>query len=77
MYSKALNGYEKAVRPDYPKLQDLQDTLYALDTVTEDNTLVEVREPVNIIQEEASGLGARERPSKSKRHRLLCKIGLR
>jgi len=55
MYLKALNGYEKAVGPDHSRSQDLRDTLYALDAVIENNALVEVRKPVNIIQEEASG----------------------
>ena len=70
MYSKALDGYEKVVGPDHPKSQQLRDALHALDTVTQNSTLMEVREPVNRIQGETSGLGARERPSKSKRHRL-------
>jgi len=77
MYSKALNGYEKAVGPDHPRSRDLRDKLHALDTVTDNNALVEVRTLVNVIQEEASGSSARERPSKSKRHRLLNKLGLR
>ena len=77
MYSKALNGYENAVGPDHPRSRDLRDKLHALDTVTDNNALVEVRTLVNVIQEEASGSSTRERPSKSKRHRLLNKLGLR
>jgi tetratricopeptide (TPR) repeat protein len=77
MYSKVLNGYAKAVGPDHPRSRDLRDKLHALDAVTDNNASVEVRIPVNIIQEEASGSSVRGRPSRSKRHRLLDKLGLR
>jgi tetratricopeptide (TPR) repeat protein len=77
MYSKALNGYEKAVGPDHPRLRELRDKLQALDAVTDNNASVEMRNLGNEIQEDASGSSARERPSESKRHRLLHKLGLR
>ncbi|PQE09025.1 Kinesin light chain protein [Rutstroemia sp. NJR-2017a BBW] len=76
-YSKALNGYEKAVGPDHLRSQELQDKLRALDTAMENDDLIEVRELVNVVEEEVSDLSARGRPSKSKRHRLLNKLGLR
>ena len=77
LYSKALNGYEKAVGPDYPRSRELRDKLRALDNVIENDDLVEVREPVNVVDEEALDLSARGRPSISKRYRLLNKLGLR
>jgi tetratricopeptide (TPR) repeat protein len=66
LYSKALNGYEKAVGPDHPRSRELRDKLRALDTVMENDDLVEVREPVNVVEEEVLDLSARGRPSKSK-----------
>jgi tetratricopeptide (TPR) repeat protein len=77
LYSKALNGYEKAVGPDHPRSRELRDKLRALDNVIENDDLVKVREPVNVVDEEALDLSARGRPSISKRHRLLNKLGLR
>lgn len=43
MYSKALVGYDKVVRPDHPRSRNLQDNLRALDTVTENKALIVVR----------------------------------
>jgi tetratricopeptide (TPR) repeat protein len=77
LYSKALNGYEKAVGPDHLRSREIRDKLRALDNVIENDDLVEVREPVNVVDEEASDLSARGRPSILKRHRLLNKLSLR
>jgi hypothetical protein len=75
--SKALVGYDKVVGPDHPRSRSLQDNLRALDTVTENKALIDVREPVNKFQREASHLGAKGTLSESKRHKLLKKLGLR
>lgn len=77
LYSKALNGYEKAVGPDHPRSRELQGISRALDTIMENDNFVEVSIPVSVVEEEVSDLSAKERPSKSKRHRLLNKLGLR
>ena len=77
MYSKALVGYEKIGGPDNLKSQSLRDDLCALDTVIENNALIDVRVPVNKCQGETSYLGAKGTLSKSKRHKLLKKLCLR
>jgi hypothetical protein len=77
MYSKALVGYDKVVGPDHPSSQSLQDNLQALDTATENETLKDVEEPVNNSRGETSRLGAERALSKTKRHKLLKKLGLR
>ena len=77
MYSKALLGYEKVVGPDHLRSRSLRDNLQALDTVTENETLKDVEEPVNNYQGETSRLGAERAPLKTKRHKLLKKLGLR
>jgi hypothetical protein len=77
MYSKALVGYEKVVGPDHPRSQSLRDNLQALDTVTENGALKDVEERVNNSRGETSRLGVERAPSKSKRHKLLKKLGLR
>jgi tetratricopeptide (TPR) repeat protein len=77
MYSKALVGYNKVVGPDHPGSRSLQDNLRALDTVTENKALINVREPVNKFRGETSHLGAKGTLLESKRHKLLKKLGLR
>jgi hypothetical protein len=77
MYSKALVGYEKVVGPNHPKSRSLRDNLQALDTVTENKALKDVEELVNNSRGETSRLGAERATSKSKRHKLLKKLGLR
>jgi hypothetical protein len=52
MYSKALVGYDKVVGPNHPSSWSLQDNFRALDTVTENKALIDVREPVNKFQGE-------------------------
>jgi hypothetical protein len=64
MYSKALVGYEKVVGPDHPGSRSLQDNLRALDTVTENKALIDVRELANNFQGESSHLDARGTLSK-------------
>ena len=77
MYSKALVGYEKVCGPDHLSSRSLRDNLRALDTVTENKALIDVRELVNKFQGETSHLGAKGIPSESKRHKLLKKLCLR
>ena len=77
MYSKALSGYEKVVGPNHLRSRSLRDNLQALDTVTENETLKDVEEPVNNSRGETSRLGAERALSKTKRHKLLKKLGLR
>jgi len=77
MYSKALVGYEKVVGPDHPRSRSLQDNLRALDIVIENKALMDVREPGEQFQGEKSHLGTKGTLSKSKRHKLLKKFGLR
>jgi hypothetical protein len=77
MYSKALVGYNKVVRPDHPRSWSLQDNLLALDTMIVNKALIDVRKLVNKFQGETSHLGAKGTPSESKRHKLLKKLGLR
>jgi hypothetical protein len=77
MYSRALVGYDKVIGPDHPRSRSLQDNLCALNTVTENKALIDVREPVNKFQRETSLLGAKGTLSESKRYKLLKKLGLR
>jgi hypothetical protein len=77
MYSKALVGYDKVVRPNHPRSWSLQDNLYALDTMIENKALIDVRELVNKFQGETSHLGTKGTPLESKRHKLLKKLSLR
>jgi tetratricopeptide (TPR) repeat protein len=77
MYSKALLGYEKVVGPNHPRSRSLRDNLQALDTATENETLKDVEESVNNSRGETSRLGPERAPSKTKRHKLLKKLGLR
>ena len=71
MYSRALVGYEKVVGPDHPSSRRLRGLLQALDTKWK------VEEPVNNSLGETSRLGAKRVPLRSKRHKLLKKLGLR
>jgi len=77
MYLKALVGYKKVGGPNYLRSRSLWDSLYALDTVTENKALIDTREPVNKFQGETSHLGAKGTLLKSKRHKLLKKLYLR
>ena len=77
MYSKALVGYEKVGGPDHPRSRSLRDNLRALDTVTENKALIDVREPMDKFQGETSHPGAKGTLSKSKRHKLLKKLCLK
>ena len=77
MYSKALVGYNKVVRPDHLRSWSLQDNLRALDTMTENKALIDVREPVNKFQGETLHLGAKGTLLESKCYKLLKKLGLR
>ena len=77
MYSKALVGYEKAVGPDHPRSHSLRENLRALNTMTENEALQDVEESVNTSREETSRLGAERALSKSKRYKLLKRLGLR
>lgn len=76
MYSKALNGYTKAVGPGDSRSKHLQERLQAIDAAMESNALVREQEPP-IILLEGSRSGERGRPAKPKRHKLLQKLGLR
>src|SRR4051794_20628481 len=73
MYSKALKGYEKAVGPDHPESKRLREIIRALDARRDNNVSEEAEGSPNIFQEEGSHLGARERPPKSRRQKLLNK----
>jgi tetratricopeptide (TPR) repeat protein len=66
MYTKALIGNEKVFVPDHPRSQDLRAYIDNLDTVVKSQALVGGEEPVS-----------KKPPSKSKRHRLFSKLGLR
>jgi tetratricopeptide (TPR) repeat protein len=72
MYSKALIGYEKVGGPNHPMSQRTQSKLQALDTTTR-----EADEGVDNSQGESSRRGAEKTPSKSRRPRLLKKLGFR
>jgi tetratricopeptide (TPR) repeat protein len=76
MYSRALVGFERVFGPDHPKSQKLRDILQTLDTRAENGAFNDVYKPVNNSQREISGLGDKETP-KTKRHKLLKKLGLR
>jgi tetratricopeptide (TPR) repeat protein len=54
IYSKALVGYEKVDGPNYPRSRSLRGNLQALDTVTENEILKDVEEPVNKSRGETS-----------------------
>ena len=75
MFSKALVGYEKVMGSDHPRSRIYRDNLQALDTVADNEATEHEEEPVNNSQGETSYLGAT--PSKSKRYKLLKKLGLR
>jgi hypothetical protein len=62
MYSKALIGYEKVVRPNHPSSRSLQDTIRAfkLDRATEKQASVDVEQPMNNGQGGPSHLGTKE-----------------
>ncbi|CAM6003523.1 unnamed protein product [Sphagnum balticum] len=77
MYSKALIGYEQVVGLHHPSSRSLRDKLQTLDTVTKDEALKGVEEPVHDSPGETSRLGPGGAPSTSKRNRLLKKLGLR
>jgi tetratricopeptide (TPR) repeat protein len=77
MYSKALGGYEKAVGPDDSRSRRLRDKIHALDAVTEDESSIDVGESGTEFREETSDQGVAETPPKSKRHKLLTKLGFR
>ena len=77
MYSKALVGYERAVGPDHPESQQLRDILETLDTITENGALKDVDGPANNIREDTLRLGTEGDPSKTKRHKLLKRLGFR
>jgi tetratricopeptide (TPR) repeat protein len=66
MYSKALIGYEKVFGPDHSESRNLRAHIDDLDTVIKNQALVGEEEPV-----------IKKPPSKSKRHRLFSKLGLR
>ncbi|TVY51657.1 hypothetical protein LSUE1_G010354, partial [Lachnellula suecica] len=76
MYTKALNGYTKAVGPDDSRSKRLRERLLALDSAIENNTLGGEQEPA-VKLPEGSRLDERGRPARSKRHKLLQRLGLR
>jgi tetratricopeptide (TPR) repeat protein len=73
-YSKALVGYEKVVGPDHLISRSLRDNIRALDT---SRVSIEAREPMDNLQGGLSHLDAEGTRSKSKRNKLLKKLGLR
>lgn len=74
MYLKALIGYEKVVGPDSSKSRTLRDKLRALDTMTENNVLIE--DKVNMFQGETSQRDVARTVPKSKLYMLIGKLSL-
>jgi hypothetical protein len=66
MYSKAFIGNKIVFGPDHPRSQSLRDKIVALDAMIKNQALVGIEEPVD-----------KETPSKSKRHKLFQKLGLK
>jgi tetratricopeptide (TPR) repeat protein len=78
MYSKALVGYEKVVGHGHPRCQTLREILEDLDTELETNALVNTGKDLGHEPDgQASHSIIEDTPSKSKRHRLFRKLGLR
>jgi tetratricopeptide (TPR) repeat protein len=76
MYAKALHGFTKVVGPDDSRSKRLRERLQALDAGIENNALEGEQEPLTMLPERSRS-GERDRPIKSKRHKLLHKLGLR
>jgi tetratricopeptide (TPR) repeat protein len=77
LYSKALVGYTKVLGPDHPTTQESQDKIRDLDAIMENRVLVETEESIDSIQGVQPQLVVQKVPSKSKRHKLLRKLGFR
>jgi tetratricopeptide (TPR) repeat protein len=77
MYSKALVGYEKVVGHDHRSCQHLREMLSSLDD-TANSLLIDTMEDLRHKPEgQSSHFITEKTPSKSKRHKLLRKLGLR
>jgi tetratricopeptide (TPR) repeat protein len=76
MYSKALAGY-KAVGPNHPRCQTLEEFLRDLDTRTKTEATKGTKEPASNHLGEVSRLDSKGAPSTSRRHKLFRKLGLR
>jgi tetratricopeptide (TPR) repeat protein len=74
--TKALHGFTKVVGPDDSRSKRLRERLQALDAGIENNALEGEQEPLTMLPERLRS-GERGRPIKSKRHKLLHKLGLR
>jgi hypothetical protein len=66
MYSEAFIGNEIVLGPDHPRSQSLRDKVSALDVATKNKALIGAEYPMD-----------KETSSKSKRHKLFRKLGLR
>jgi tetratricopeptide (TPR) repeat protein len=76
LYTKALLGYNKALGTNHPTSQESQDKVDELDILMKKLAVTEMVEPESKHQEEHQP-PLQEAVSKSKRHRLLRKFGLR
>jgi hypothetical protein len=76
MYSKALAGY-KAIGPNHPRCQSLENFLQDLDTRTKTEAIKGTKEPASNPSGEVSGSDSKEALLISRRHKLFRKLGLR
>ena len=76
MYSKALAGY-KAVGPNHPRCQTLEEFLQDLHTRTKTEAIKGTKEPESNHLGEVSRSDSKGAPSTSRRHKLFKKLGLR